>query len=111
MNFKGRVEAKVDKSGVSKKDQTPFKSFQYWVIETEGQYPQEAVLETYGDKVPDLEVGDEAEFEFNMRVNKWQDKFFGSNSVWRITKLDGSSQQPPVSPPPTEASSTDDLPF
>lgn len=111
MNFKGRVEAKVDKSGVSKKDQTPFKSFQYWVIETEGQYPQSALLETYGDSCPDLEVGDEAEFGFNMRVNKWQDKFFGSNSVWKITKLNGSYQSPPPTPQSTEASDTDDLPF
>lgn len=109
MNFKGRVEAVVDKSGVSKKDQTPYKSFQYWVIETEGQYPQEAVLETYGDKLPDLKIGDVAEFEFNMRVNRWQDKFFGSNSVWKITKIEGHQATPEPTKPTEE--STDDLPF
>lgn len=104
MKFKGRVETKVDKSGVGKKSNEPFTSFQYHVIETEGQYPQEAVLDIFGDKLEQLNVGDVAEFDFNMRVSKYESKIFGSNSVWKISVLGKATAA-------TAVDEEDDTPF
>lgn len=111
MKFKGKVIQKLDKSGVSKKDNTPFKSFSYVIEETEGQYPQKGVFDTFGDKVEDLNIGDVVEIDYNLRANEWQGKWFGSNQIWKVTKEANSSPEPsPVVAPPAPVD-TGNLPF
>lgn len=112
MKFKGKVIQKLDKSGVSKKDNTPFKSFSYVIEEMEGQYPQKGVFDTFGDKVEDLNIGDVVEVDYNLRANEWQGKWFGSNQIWRVTKE--AQAQAPTSAPviaPAPPVDTGDLPF
>ena len=109
MNFKGKVINKLDKSGVSKKDNTPFKSFQYVIEEQEGQYPQKGVFESFGDKVPELEEGDIVSIEYNHRANEWEGKFYGTCQIWRVEKEPGQATPPPPVDFGTEK--TDDLPF
>lgn len=84
MNFYGRVEAIVDKSG-TKKDGTPFIAAQYVVTETTPSYPQSGLFETFGDRAGTAKVGDEVEVEFNLRCDEYQGKYFGKNSAWKIT--------------------------
>lgn len=96
MNFKGRVINKLDKSGVSKKTNEPFKSFQYVIEETEGQYPQKGVFESFGDKVKELKEGDEVAIEYNHRTNEYEGKFYGSCQIWRADVISGNTPTPPT---------------
>lgn len=94
MNFKGKVINKVDKSGASKKDNTPYKSFQYVIEETEGQYPQKGVFDSFGDKVSELNVGDEVTVEYNHRTSEWEGKFYGSCQIWRVDVEKSAGKEP-----------------
>jgi hypothetical protein len=113
MNFYGRVEHVIDKSG-TKKDGTPFTATQYVVTETTPSYPQSGLFETYGDRAGTAKVGDEVEVEFNFRCDEYQGKYFGKNSAWKITvkksamPTDGDPLAPTQQPIPE---ATDDLPF
>ena len=113
MNFYGRVEHVIDKSG-TKKDGTPFTATQYVVTETTPSYPQSGLFETYGDRAGTAKVGDEVEVEFNFRCDEYQGKYFGKNSAWKITvkkaamPIDGDPLAPTQQPIPE---ATDDLPF
>jgi len=49
-------------------------------------------------------VGDNVKVSFNVRTNKWKEKYFTSLASWRIEKVEGSSES-------TTEEANDDLPF
>jgi len=83
MEFKGRVEEIIDKSGTSKKGE-PFVAYQILVEEEMQQYPQSGVFDTFGDKITLPAVGDLVTVNFNMKATKWEGKIFGKNNAWKI---------------------------
>lgn len=113
MNFYGRVEHIIDRSG-TKKDGTPFTATQYVVTETTPSYPQSGLFEVYGDRAGTANVGDEVDVEFNLRCDEYQGKYFGKNSVWKITVKKAAmpvESDPLAQTDATGSEATDDLPF
>lgn len=124
MEFTGEVKKKIVKTGVTKAGNA-YKAFQYKIEEvTGGLYPQSMLADVFGDKVEELNEGDQVTVHFNMKCNEYEGKLYGKNEVWRISDLvRGSSVQEQqsydplasvpagavcVGPGPTQ---NDDLPF
>ena len=108
MEFTGIVIEVVDKSGVSKKDGSPFKSFQVVVKEDAEQYPQTGVFETFGDKIAIPSVGDKVEVHFNMKASEYNGKWYPRDSAWKINTLESVST---ATEQAVEESQSDALPF
>jgi hypothetical protein len=122
MEFKGRVEKILDKSGVSKKTNEPFKAYQILVKEESGQYPQSAVFDIFGEKLQLPNIGESVTVSFSMKASEYEGKLFGKNNAWKIEseRLDntpvGSIPQPTQSAPEAAVGSAPDsgnidLPF
>jgi hypothetical protein len=122
MEFKGRVEKILDKSGVSKKTNEPFKAYQILVKEESGQYPQSAVFDIFGEKLQLPKIGESVTVSFSMKASEYEGKLFGKNNAWKIEseRLDntpvGSIPQPTQSAPEAAVGSAPDsgnidLPF
>lgn len=91
MEFTGTVIEVVDKSGVSKKDGSPFKSFQIVVKEDAEQYPQTGVFEAFGDKITIPNVGDKVEVHFNMKASEYNGRWYPRDSAWKINTIEAVS--------------------
>ena len=89
MSYKitGKITHVIDKSGVSKKSNAPFVSFRYGILETEGQFPNSAVIDVFGDKLPKLNVGDLVEIDFNCKISEYQGNIYHQNSAWKINVI------------------------
>lgn len=67
------------------------------VKENVGDYPNEIVLSLFKngehvDYVKDkfnLKEGDLVDVEYNTRANEYKGKWYGDNSIWKITKVEG----------------------
>ena len=84
MEFKGIVIDVQDKSGTSKKTGEAFNACQFVVEEQADRYPQSAVFDMFGDRIPTPAVGDSVVVSFNMKASEWNGKYFGKNNVWKI---------------------------
>lgn len=120
MEFKGVVTDVQDKSGTSKKGEA-FSACQFVVEEQKDRYPQSAVFDMFGDRIPVPSVGDSVVVSFNMKASEWNGKYFGKNNVWKIEQ-DGEQdiQKVPMGDPLTQTeqhittqsvASENDLPF
>ena len=105
MEFTGAVIEVVDKSGVSKKDGSPFKSFQIVVKEDVDQYPQTGVFETFGEKISIPNIGDNVVVHFNMKGSEYNGRWYPKDSAWKIDILEASPTA--IEKPQSET----DLPF
>jgi hypothetical protein len=118
MEFTGRVEQVVDKSGTSKKME-PFTAYQLLVEEVDGQYPQSGCFDIFGEKIAPPMVGELVTISFSMKANLYEGKIFGKNNVWKI-KSERTDNEPigkkpeaqmPSAGEPTPQNKSDDLPF
>ena len=132
----GRVVVKLEpKSGQGKNG--IWRSQDFVIEETTGNYPKKGVFNVYGDKVDliaNLKVGDSVTVHFNIDASEWNGKWFPKLGAWKIEN-GGVGQQPapsqqapaPTSTPPppgrvhdsqlphmpiaTPDTAADDLPF
>ncbi len=110
MEFKGIVIDVQDKSGTSKKTGEAFNACQFVVEEQADRYPQSAVFDMFGDRIPTPAVGDSVVVSFNMKASEWNGKYFGKNNVWKIEQNGEQVNQDiqkvpmgdPLQPQPTE---------
>lgn len=90
------------------------------VVQTEGQYPQDIIIEFHQDKVDLLNgitEGEEVKVGINLRGRKWinpegVDKYFNTLAGWRVEATEAVAA--PTIPTPHEAANaaaSDDLPF
>jgi len=96
-SFSGVVTAVQDKSGVSKKDGSPFISFAFRVEElnpAKPEYPEAMAFEIFGDKVQCPKQGDNVTVDYNVKSNVWEGKIFGSNQAWKIAVNGSGAGQP-----------------
>ena len=105
MEFKGVVTDVQDKSGTSKKGEA-FNACQFVVEEQKDRYPQSAVFDMFGDKVPVPAIGEEVTVHFSMKATEWNGKYFGKNNVWKITHDEPGTRH--ASAPPAGASAPPD---
>lgn len=98
------------------------------VVQTEGQYPQDILIELVQNKtslVDTLELGDLVKVHINIRGREWTNpqgevKYFNSIQGWKIERLQQYNQPPQQhargEPKPqtggySETGDSDDLPF
>lgn len=122
MEFKGKVIKRLDvKSGTSSKGD--WKSVEYVIEETEGQYPKKMVFRVFGEErvnnaLANLHKGAEAIVSFDINANEYQGRWFNSINAWKIivdgmNVLTGEEAQAPQAAPepkndaPTNIPATD----
>ena len=114
MEVQGTVMAVSDLVTVSEK----FKKREL-IVQIEGKYPQDIMIEFHQDKCDLLNViaeGEEVTVGINLRGRKWTnpetqvDRYFNTLAGWRITVNSGEQTAPPI-PTPAEQKAADDLPF
>jgi hypothetical protein len=96
------------------------------VVTTDEQYPQHILIEFAQDKcdlVDPYQIGENVKVSINLRGREWvnpqgETKYFNSIQGWRIERLAGSPQTPPMPSAQAFAPATnvnddepDDLPF
>lgn len=97
--FQGRVSHYQDKSGLKKKDNTPYTSWAVIIEEEIDQYPDSLVAEYYGEKLQPPLVGDVVKVGFHFRSSIFEGKIFGQNNIWKLDLIesapkDGSGAAP-----------------
>jgi single-strand DNA-binding protein len=79
------------------------------VIETDDKYPQLICCTSLNDemvsRINDTPVGLQVECSVNLRGREWKGRYYTEVQVWKIEKLDSSSDDSGVLP------ADDDLPF
>lgn len=119
--------------GISKTKGTPWKKQEY-VIETEGQYPQNVAFSLMNDKIDNavIQMGDSLEIEVDPRSREYNGRWYTELIAWRVknARLQNNSYQQqtapvynaqapqgysapqyPQNPQPTTTSNGDPLPF
>ena len=90
---------------------------QDFVVETDGQYPQNICFTVWGDKidVSKFEIGTRYSVDFDASSRRYNDRWFTELKAWKVAKEQGNSENGGGAPmtendfPPVEHS--DDLPF
>ena len=110
---------------VVEKSNAVYRSLDF-VVETEEQYPQRAVInifgkahETYGFKadqfLKDVNIGQKLDIEFNLRSTEYNGKHYNNLSLWSYKKTGSApvaqSGTPQASPAPVVQEKELDLPF
>ena len=83
------------------------------IVEDVAEHPNEIVLSLFknGENVQyatdkfTYAIGDMVKVEYNTRANEYKGKWYGDNSIWRIEKAEGNTEQV------VAQEQTDDLPF
>jgi len=98
-------------------------SKQYFIVETQEQYPKKVCVEAWGERVNELSAlatGDMLKVSFNVGSREFNERWYTDVKAWRIEKQGAvQSPAPPaaeLAPLPTEddpfsAPPVDDLPF
>lgn len=107
MEITGKVIKILDPQRfVSKKDGSEIVK-NFFVIETQGQYPKKIAFSVMGEdkfKTMGLTVGGVYSVSFDVESREWQGKWFSDVSAWRAVRTDGQSAQaqaPAATPTPT----------
>jgi len=103
----GRIAVKLEpKSGQGKNG--IWRSQDFVIEETTGNYPKKGCFNVYGDKVDlltHLKIGDMITVHFNVDASEWQGKWFPKLSAWKIEQGAGGqaapTQQAAAAPAPT----------
>jgi hypothetical protein len=90
---------------------------QDFIVETDGQYPQNICFTVWGDKidVSRFEIGARYSVDFDASSRRYNDRWFTELKAWKVAKEQGNSENGGGAPmtendfPPVEHS--DDLPF
>lgn len=91
---------------------------QDFVVETDGQYPQNICFTVWGDKidVSRFEIGTRYSVDFDASSRRYNDRWFTELKAWKVAKEQGNAENGGGAPsfsegdfPPVEHS--DDLPF
>ena len=112
MEIKGKVIDILDKkSGINKKGDAW--SNQTFIVESmENGYISIYPFEVFNNSLVIPNIGNDVTVYFNIRTNKWEDKYFVSLSAWRV-KLEGmqTESQTTTTTSILPNSKEDDLPF
>ena len=93
MDFTGKIIfALPSKSGLKKNGES-WKSQEFVIENTEGQYPKKMCFNVFGDdkiKSFDIKLGDEVKVYFDIDAKQWNDRWFNSINAWKVDKLSNS---------------------
>lgn len=93
----------------------------FFIIETQGQYPKKIALSVMGEekfKQMGLVEGKNYSISFDIESREWQNKWFTEASAWRAVCVDGQqaatapvTQPAPTQEPQAQGGNSDDIPF
>lgn len=104
------IKGKIIKVEQEQEFNSGFKKREF-VVETDGQYPQQIKLEFTKDKCVLLNkygVGSEVTVGFNLRGNEYNGKYYVNLQAW---KIEGEKPQQAEDKPDAGQTFEDDLPF
>lgn len=87
VGFISTVETGTDKKG------NEYRKGYFVVGEPDAKIPNELKIEWYNHKSPELlQVGDEVEVSYNLRVKEYNDKHYLSANLWKLNNLSNPQQ-------------------
>ena len=127
MEITGKIIAALEpREGVSKRTGNNWKSQEFVIETTDGQFPRHCVFRVFGEdrlRQFNIQVGQELTVSFDIDAHEYQGRWFNDISAWRVQAAQTQAAAPMaaqaaapqiVVPAPTalpEEDPTDDLPF
>ncbi len=117
MDFTGKIIFALPAKSGLKKNGESWKSQEFVIENTEGQYPKKMCFNVFGeDKIKsfDIKLGEELKVSFDIDAKQWQDRWFNSINAWKVERVGATATNEPQ-PNTTAASPKNDddssLPF
>ena len=119
MEITGKIIAALEpREGVSKRTGNNWKSQEFVIETTDGQFPRHCVFRVFGEdrlRQFNIQVGQELTVSFDIDAHEYQGRWFNDISAWRVQAAQAQAAAPQIDvPAPTavpEEDPTDDLPF
>ena len=127
MEITGKIIAALEpREGVSKRTGNNWKSQEFVIETTDGQFPRHCVFRVFGEdrlRQFNIQVGQELTVSFDIDAHEYQGRWFNDISAWRVQAAQAQAAAPMAAqaaapqidvPAPTagpEEDPTDDLPF
>lgn len=127
MEITGKIIAALEpREGVSKRTGNNWKSQEFVIETTDGQFPRHCVFRVFGEdrlRQFNIQVGQELTVSFDIDAHEYQGRWFNDISAWRVQAAQAQAAAPSMTqaaapqtdvPAPTvvpEEDPTDDLPF
>lgn len=89
MEFKGKIIKVFEaRGGVSKSTGKEWKSQDYLIQETSGEYPKKMVFNVFGDKIAELHIteGEELTVHFDIDAREFNGRFFNDVRAWKVER-------------------------
>ena len=127
MEITGKIIAALEpREGVSKRTGNNWKSQEFVIETTDGQFPRHCVFRVFGEdrlRQFNIQVGQELTVSFDIDAHEYQGRWFNDISAWRVQAAQAQAAAPMAAqaaapqidvPAPTavpQEDPTDDLPF
>lgn len=85
MEFSGKVISKEVKNGTKKDGSGEWTSYTYVIQEDGQQYPQTGVFESFGDKIQELNEGNDVTVAYNLKANEYNEKWYNKLQIWKVS--------------------------
>ena len=90
MDFTGKIIFALPAKSGLKKNGESWKSQEFVIENTEGQYPKKMCFNVFGDdkiKSFDIKLGEELKVSFDIDAKQWQDRWFNSINAWKVERV------------------------
>ena len=90
MDFTGKIIFALPAKSGLKKNGESWKSQEFVIENTEGQYPKKMCFNVFGDdkiKSFDIKLGEELKVSFDIDAKQWQDRWFNSINAWKVERI------------------------
>ena len=117
MEFTGRIIFALPAKSGLKKNGESWKSQEFVIENTEGQYPKKMCFNVFGeDKIKsfDIKLGEELKVSFDVDAKQWQERWFNSINAWKVERVGATATNSTQSNTNTATSNepvSDGLPF
>ena len=96
MDFTGKIIFALPAKSGLKKNGESWKSQEFVIENTEGQYPKKMCFNVFGeDKIKsfDIKLGEELKVSFDIDAKQWQERWFNSINAWKVERLNTPQQE------------------
>ena len=117
MDFTGKIIFALPAKSGLKKNGESWKSQEFVIENTEGQYPKKMCFNVFGeDKIKsfDIKLGEELKVSFDVDAKQWQERWFNSINAWKVERVGATATNSTQSNTNTATSNepvSDSLPF
>ena len=117
MDFTGKIIFALPAKSGLKKNGESWKSQEFVIENTEGQYPKKMCFNVFGeDKIKsfDIKLGEDIKVSFDVDAKQWQERWFNSINAWKVERVGATATNSTQSNTNTATSNepvSDSLPF